>query len=180
LRQPTIANDNAKESLSIGITQGPDQFQQLRNQNWNMPFLQIVITLVLGGLLLWLVNRFIPMQSTTMKSILNGFAVIVAVLWLLTLFGGFTPSLVRTLEAERNIASSSSMPSAPTAESSPGLRKTSGQRSNGTIPKRRSGNEVNNEPRWSVEIWRAESFRAGFFPPRWAGTQRAALHLSDW
>ena len=102
MRQPTIANDNAKESLSIGITQGPDQLQQLRNQNWNMPFLQIVITLVLVGLLLWLVNRFIPMQSTTMKSILNGFAVIVAVLWLLTLFGGFTPSLVRTLEAERN------------------------------------------------------------------------------
>ncbi|HEV2464343.1 MAG TPA: Thivi_2564 family membrane protein [Acidobacteriaceae bacterium] len=33
-------------------------------------------------------NRFIPMQST-MKSILNGFVVIVAVFWLLNLFGVF-------------------------------------------------------------------------------------------
>jgi len=53
-----------------------------------MPFLQIVITLVLVGVLLWAVNRFIPMQST-MKSILNGVVVIVAVLWLLNLFGVF-------------------------------------------------------------------------------------------
>ncbi|HEV2323118.1 MAG TPA: Thivi_2564 family membrane protein [Terracidiphilus sp.] len=39
-------------------------------------------------ILLWAVNRFIPMQST-MKSILNGFVVIVAVFWLLNLFGVF-------------------------------------------------------------------------------------------
>jgi hypothetical protein len=53
-----------------------------------MPFLQIVITLIIVGVLLWLVNRFIPMQSG-MKTILNGFVVIVAVLWLLNLFGLF-------------------------------------------------------------------------------------------
>jgi len=53
-----------------------------------MPFLQIVITLIIVGVLLWLVNRFIPMQSG-MKTILNGFVVVVAVLWLLNLFGLF-------------------------------------------------------------------------------------------
>lgn len=70
------------------MNEDPDRLQQLRKGDWNMPFLQIVITLVLVGVLLWAVNRFIPMQST-MKSILNGFVVIVAVFWLLNLFGVF-------------------------------------------------------------------------------------------
>jgi hypothetical protein len=53
-----------------------------------MPLIQIVITLVIVGVLLWLVNRFIPMQSA-IKSILNGVVVIVVVLWLLNVFGIF-------------------------------------------------------------------------------------------
>jgi hypothetical protein len=53
-----------------------------------MPLIQIVITLVIVGVLLWLVNRFIPMQSS-IKSILNGVVVIVVVLWLLNVFGIF-------------------------------------------------------------------------------------------
>jgi hypothetical protein len=40
------------------------------------------------GVLLWLVNRFIPMQET-IKSILNGVVVIAVVLWLLNVFGLF-------------------------------------------------------------------------------------------
>jgi hypothetical protein len=40
------------------------------------------------GVLLWLVNRFIPMQAT-IKSILNGVVVIAVVLWLLNVFGLF-------------------------------------------------------------------------------------------
>jgi hypothetical protein len=40
------------------------------------------------GVLLWLVNRFIPMQSS-IKSILNGVVVIAVVLWLLNVFGLF-------------------------------------------------------------------------------------------
>jgi len=47
-----------------------------------------VITLVVVGLLLWLVNRFIPMQGQ-IKGILNGVVVIVVVLWLMGLFGLF-------------------------------------------------------------------------------------------
>jgi hypothetical protein len=53
-----------------------------------MPLLQIVIVLVVVGLLLWLVNRFIPMQGT-IKSILNAVVVIAVVLWLLNIFGLF-------------------------------------------------------------------------------------------
>lgn len=50
--------------------------------------IQIVITLIIVGFLLWLVNRFIPMQSN-IKSILNGVVVIVIILWLLSTFGIF-------------------------------------------------------------------------------------------
>jgi uncharacterized membrane protein YvlD (DUF360 family) len=55
-----------------------------------MPLMQLVITLVVTGILLWLVNRFIPMQSS-IKSILNGVVVICVVLWLVNLFGLFGP-----------------------------------------------------------------------------------------
>ncbi len=58
-----------------------------------MPLLQIVMVLVVVGVLLWLVNRFIPMQGT-IKSILNAVVVIVVVLWLLNVFG-FLHSLSR-------------------------------------------------------------------------------------
>jgi hypothetical protein len=54
-----------------------------------MPLMQLVITLVVVGVLLWLVNRFIPMQSN-IKSILNGVVVIAVVLWIVNLFGLFT------------------------------------------------------------------------------------------
>jgi hypothetical protein len=53
-----------------------------------MPLLQVVEVLVVIGVLLWLVNRFIPMQAT-MKSILNGVVIIGVVLWLLNAFGLF-------------------------------------------------------------------------------------------
>ena len=54
-----------------------------------MPLMQVVVALIVVGILLWLVNRFIPMQET-IKSILNGVVVIAVVLWLLNLFGLFT------------------------------------------------------------------------------------------
>lgn len=53
-----------------------------------MPLMQILIVLVVVGLLLWLVNSFIPMQGT-IKSILNAVVVIAVVLWLLNVFGLF-------------------------------------------------------------------------------------------
>jgi hypothetical protein len=53
-----------------------------------MSLIQLVEVLVVVGVLLWLVNRFIPMQGT-IKSILNGVVVIAVVLWLLNAFGMF-------------------------------------------------------------------------------------------
>jgi hypothetical protein len=63
---------------------------QLKNKKEviDMPLLQVVIVLIVVGVLLWLVNRFIPMQST-IKSILNAVVVIAVVIWLLNLFGLF-------------------------------------------------------------------------------------------
>jgi hypothetical protein len=51
-----------------------------------MPLIQLVEVLVVVGVLLWLVNRFIPMQAT-IKSILNAVVVIAVVLWILNVSG---------------------------------------------------------------------------------------------
>jgi hypothetical protein len=51
-----------------------------------MPLLTIVLVLVVAGVLLWLVNNYIPMQRT-IKNILNAVIVIVLVIWLLNVFG---------------------------------------------------------------------------------------------
>jgi cation transporter-like permease len=53
-----------------------------------MPLLQLLMILIVVGVLLWLVNNFIPMQGT-IKSILNAVVVIGVVLWLLDVFGLF-------------------------------------------------------------------------------------------
>ena len=46
------------------------------------------MVLIVVGVLLWLVNNFIPMASS-IKSILNLLVVIIVVLWLLSVFGIF-------------------------------------------------------------------------------------------
>jgi hypothetical protein len=51
-----------------------------------MPLIQIVVVLIVVGVLLWLVNRFIPMAGS-IKTILNVVVVIAVVLWLLNVFG---------------------------------------------------------------------------------------------
>ena len=51
-----------------------------------MPLVTVVLTLMVVGVLLWLVNRFIPMQGT-IKGILNAVVVIVVVLWIMNVFG---------------------------------------------------------------------------------------------
>ena len=51
-----------------------------------MSIVNVIIVLVVVGLILWLINRFIPMQST-IKSILNIVVIIVVILWLLRAFG---------------------------------------------------------------------------------------------
>lgn len=51
-----------------------------------MPILTIVGVLIVVGVLLWLVNSYIPMQSS-IKRILNAVIVIIVVIWLLKVFG---------------------------------------------------------------------------------------------
>jgi ABC-type long-subunit fatty acid transport system fused permease/ATPase subunit len=51
-----------------------------------MPLINVVLTLIVVGVVLWLINTYIPMQST-IKTILNVVIVIVVVLWLLYGFG---------------------------------------------------------------------------------------------
>jgi hypothetical protein len=53
-----------------------------------MPLIQVFVVLIVVGVLLWLVNRFIPMAGS-IKSILNAVVVIFVVLWLLDVFGLF-------------------------------------------------------------------------------------------
>ena len=51
-----------------------------------MPLLQVLVTLLVVGVLLWLVNSYIPM-ARSIKSIFNAVVVIVVVVWLLNTFG---------------------------------------------------------------------------------------------
>lgn len=51
-----------------------------------MSLFTILIVIVVVGVLLWLVNSYIPMQRT-IKCILNAVVVIILVLWLLDMFG---------------------------------------------------------------------------------------------
>ena len=53
-----------------------------------MPIIQVLEVLIVVGVLLWLVNRFVPMAAS-IKSILNAVVVIGVVLWLLNVFGLF-------------------------------------------------------------------------------------------
>ncbi len=51
-----------------------------------MSVLTILIVILVVGVLLWLINTYIPMQPT-IKSILNAVVVILLVVWLLDAFG---------------------------------------------------------------------------------------------
>lgn len=51
-----------------------------------MPVLTILAVIIIAGVVLWLVNSYIPMQRT-LKNILNAVVVILVVIWLLSVFG---------------------------------------------------------------------------------------------
>ncbi len=51
-----------------------------------MSLISLIIVLVFVGVILWLVNNYIPMDGK-IKNILNVVVVIVVVLWLLQTFG---------------------------------------------------------------------------------------------
>ena len=51
-----------------------------------MSLITLVITLIVVGVLLWLVNTYIPMDGK-IKKVLNIVVMVVVVLWLLNVFG---------------------------------------------------------------------------------------------
>ena len=51
-----------------------------------MPLASLVITLIVVGVLLWLINNYIPMDGK-IKHILNMTVVVVVVLWILNAMG---------------------------------------------------------------------------------------------
>ncbi len=51
-----------------------------------MPLLNIFIILIITGVILWLVNTYIPMDRK-IKKILNVVVVILVIVWLLKVFG---------------------------------------------------------------------------------------------
>jgi len=54
-----------------------------------MPILHVVLVLIVTGVLLWLVNSFIPM-ARPIKTILNVVVVVAVIIWLLRGFGLLT------------------------------------------------------------------------------------------
>jgi hypothetical protein len=52
----------------------------------DMPLINVVITLIVVGVLLWLINTYIPMDGK-IKKVLNAVVIIAVVLWLLSAFG---------------------------------------------------------------------------------------------
>jgi hypothetical protein len=59
---------------------------QLTLSHERLPMISLVITLIVIGVLLWLVNTYIPMDGK-IKQILNAVVVICVVVWLLSAFG---------------------------------------------------------------------------------------------
>jgi len=57
-----------------------------------MPIISLIVTLVVIGLIMWLVNTYIPMQPQ-IKNILNVVVLILVVLWLLSVFGVLSGNL---------------------------------------------------------------------------------------
>jgi hypothetical protein len=56
----------------------------------SMPLVNIVVILVVAGLLMWLINTYIPM-ATSIKSLLNIVVFVVVLVWLLQIFGVIGP-----------------------------------------------------------------------------------------
>jgi len=63
-----------------------DFYTLVVNRGNNMPLLQLVVALVIVGVVLWVINTYIPMNSG-IKKILNLVVIVVVVLYLLSLFG---------------------------------------------------------------------------------------------
>jgi hypothetical protein len=64
----------------------PFSFNAQHERRHTMPLIQLVIVLVVVGVILWVINSYIPMQAT-IKKILNVVVIIAVIIWLLSVFG---------------------------------------------------------------------------------------------
>jgi hypothetical protein len=69
----------------VACIRGRSEFKTNTGED-EMPIITVVLTLLVVGVLLWLINTYIPMQST-IKGLLNAIIVILLVIWLLNVFG---------------------------------------------------------------------------------------------
>jgi len=72
-----------------------------------MSLIYIVLVLLVVGVLLWLINTYVPMAGS-IKTILNAVVVICVILWLLKIFGlwgGRVPSLAPSGLGPRAVSS---------------------------------------------------------------------------
>lgn len=60
-----------------------------------MSLITVIIVLIIVGVLLWLVNTYIPMAGS-IKTIINVVVIIAVILWLLQVFGLFNIGNIRT------------------------------------------------------------------------------------
>jgi cytochrome c oxidase assembly factor CtaG len=59
-----------------------------------MPLMSLAVVLIVVGVALWLINRYIPMQST-IKTILNVVVVVAVLLWILQAAGVWSGTGIR-------------------------------------------------------------------------------------
>ena len=77
---------NGEKSAAAFVFNAFFQLHSNPCEDYIMPLIDVVVTLIVVGVILWLVNRFIPMAGS-INSILNAVVVIAVVLWLLDVFG---------------------------------------------------------------------------------------------
>jgi hypothetical protein len=51
-----------------------------------MPLMTVVLTMIVIGVVLWLINTYIPMEAR-IKQLLNIVVIIAVIIWLLNVFG---------------------------------------------------------------------------------------------
>ena len=90
-----------------------------------MSLVSIVISLIVVGVLLWLVNTYIPMDGK-IKKIINIVVVVVVVLWLLNVFGvlDHIRNVRASIQSPSLGKSTYSMVSQPRVVASPGIAAT--------------------------------------------------------
>jgi hypothetical protein len=81
-------NDVTLLNSYVTLIESEQDTFEIHFKNWYMPLLTVLLILIAAGVLLWLVNSYIPMDRK-IKSILNVVVVIIVVVWLLKIFGLF-------------------------------------------------------------------------------------------